>query len=389
MSKDVLLLERRFDVDWVRVLAFALLVPYHVGMYYVTWGWHIKSPETSSAIEPLMFLTSPWRLSLLFVVSGIATRFMLHKRSKTFVWQRSWRLLVPLVFGMLVVVVPQAYYQVLEQWPDAYHQGYWTFWGRYLAADQGFCRGDDCLILPTWNHLWFVAYLWAYSMVFVVLLRLFPAVLARLNQWICLLFHCAWGWLLLIGYLFLIRMTLMPAFESTHALVDDWYNHALYFFWFLLGYSIAFNQKVWDKIERVRWLHAALALFMYAFIAWYFGHYHDDYLPSNTMRTVQRVAWVLMQWGSIFAIFGWVKRFNPKDSVLLRWLTTAIFPLYILHQTIIIVLAYWFKPLNLSPVWEGTLLIALTFGLSLLAVILLRKVAFLRPLFGMKYRMKE
>ena len=65
--------DRRIDLDWVRILAFGLLIFYHVGMYYVTWGWHVKSPFASHAIEPLMMLSSPWRLSLLFFVSGCAT----------------------------------------------------------------------------------------------------------------------------------------------------------------------------------------------------------------------------------------------------------------------------------------------------------------------------
>jgi glucan biosynthesis protein C len=65
--------QRRYDLDWVRIGAFMLLILYHVGMYYVDWDWHVKSPHASAAIEPLMMLTSPWRLSLLFLVSGVAT----------------------------------------------------------------------------------------------------------------------------------------------------------------------------------------------------------------------------------------------------------------------------------------------------------------------------
>ena len=68
--------DRRLDLDWVRILAFGLLILFHVGMYYVTWGWHVKSPFASHTIEPLMMLSSPWRLSLLFFVSGCATAFL-------------------------------------------------------------------------------------------------------------------------------------------------------------------------------------------------------------------------------------------------------------------------------------------------------------------------
>ncbi len=56
--------ERRYDLDWVRIGAFMLLIFYHVGMYYVSWDWHVKSVHASHTIEPLMLLTNPWRLSL-------------------------------------------------------------------------------------------------------------------------------------------------------------------------------------------------------------------------------------------------------------------------------------------------------------------------------------
>ena len=97
---------RRYDLDWVRIGAFMLLILFHVGMYYVTWDWHVKSPHASSDIEPLMMLTSPWRLSLLFLVSGVATGYLLARGAGNFLGQRSIRLLIPLAFGMLVIVPP-------------------------------------------------------------------------------------------------------------------------------------------------------------------------------------------------------------------------------------------------------------------------------------------
>ena len=101
--------ERRVDLDWVRIAAFGLLIFYHVGMLYVSWGFHIKSIHRVTALEPLMLVLNPWRLALLFLVSGVATRFMLRKSTLgSLLRARSVRLLIPLVFGMLVIVPPQA-----------------------------------------------------------------------------------------------------------------------------------------------------------------------------------------------------------------------------------------------------------------------------------------
>ena len=132
-------MQRRHDIDWVRICAFGLLVFYHVGMYYVSWDWHVKSPYAGEALEPLLLLTSPWRMSLLFVVSGVASAFLLGKTRRDgarFLGPRSWRLLLPLLFGMLVVVTPQAYYEVVEKLPGGYSDGYPAYLGDWRPYER-------------------------------------------------------------------------------------------------------------------------------------------------------------------------------------------------------------------------------------------------------------
>src|SRR3982751_6312302 len=105
---------RRYALDWVRICAFGLLIFFHVGMYYVTWGWHVKSPFASHAIEPLMLLSAPWRLSLLFFVSGCATASRPGRPGGGFRRARTQRLLIPLALGMWVIVPPQSWAEVTE-----------------------------------------------------------------------------------------------------------------------------------------------------------------------------------------------------------------------------------------------------------------------------------
>ena len=127
---------RLIYLDWLRVAAFGLLILYHIGMFYVTWDWHVKSDHAGHAIEPLMLLTNPWRLTLLFLVSGAATRFMADKidgrrpspESAPCGCSSRWS------SRMLVIVPPQSYYEVVEK--IAYPNSYLAFWGRYLAADR-------------------------------------------------------------------------------------------------------------------------------------------------------------------------------------------------------------------------------------------------------------
>lgn len=375
---------RRHDLDWVRVLAFCLLVIYHVGMCYVTWDWHVKSADAGPSIEPLMVLSSPWRLSLLFLVSGVATAFLLGKQREGFLRARSWRLLVPLFFGMLVIVPPQAYYEVLENLPGGYHDGYLAFWGRYLMADPSFCRGDDCLDVPTWNHLWFVAYLWAYTMLLGLALRFLPVFSTRVVHRVESALSGAGLLIWPLIWLVAARLVLFPVFDSTHGLFDDWYNHAQYFSVFLIGFSIARSNSSWDAIEASRRIAGLVAIACGGFLSWYFSTYSGDIPAPTALLNVQRVVWAVMTWSVIVAVLGYARHIAPGDSATLRYLSDAIFPVYILHQTVIIVLAYNLKPFAIAPALEGPLLIVATFALCFLGYEIVRRIAILRPLFGLK-----
>jgi hypothetical protein len=246
--------ERRIDLDWVRIGAFGLLIFYHVGMLYVSWRFHIKSIHRLTALEPLMLALNPWRLELLFLVSGAATRFMLRKYAVgPLLRARSSRLLIPLVFGMLVIVPPQAYDQIVESL--GYPAGFPDFYlHHYFAFGPQFCNPGPCILLPTWNHLWFVAYLWVYTMALGAVLAAVPGPV----DWIERRFSQA-----LSGRLLLIlpsiafaayRLVLWPNFPSTMALFGDWYNHAVFATAFLIGFLLARADGFWDAVDRQwRW----------------------------------------------------------------------------------------------------------------------------------------
>src|SRR5690242_15920161 len=100
--------ERKYFLDWLRVGAFFLLILFHVGMLYVTWGYNLKSPRIFPDLEYAMNLVSPWRLALLFFISGVASRFLLSKLgARGFAKDRVRRLLPVILLGMLVINPPQ------------------------------------------------------------------------------------------------------------------------------------------------------------------------------------------------------------------------------------------------------------------------------------------
>ncbi|WP_332876460.1 acyltransferase family protein [Massilia sp. S19_KUP03_FR1] len=381
--------QRQYFLDWIRILAFFFLILYHVGMYYVSWDWHVKSPHASTAIEPFMMLSSPWRLGLLFMVSGVATATLFEKmRVAAFLRRRSARLLVPLLFGMFVVVPPQAYLEVVEK--VAYQGSYLAFMRLYLTGYHGFCRLDDCLRMPTWNHLWFVPYLWSYTVAYAALACLPGRPLARLSA---LLGRSLTGWRVLVlplVVLALARILLLSHFPATHDLVNDWYNHANYFTLFVIGALLAGQPAVWRAFDAQRFTALGLALTCWAVVVMYVA-LPENVLPGSidAWRNAQRVVYALCQWGAIVAICGFGHRHLQFDSPARRYLTQAVFPLYIVHQTLIVVFAHSLKVVGMPPVIEGIVLVVLTFAASFGIFALVRRVPLLRACFGIQGPLRE
>ena len=292
---------RRYDLDWLRIGAFAALIGYHVGMLYVEWPFHVKSAyDGGPALTALMLALNPWRLPLLFVISGVATGFMMRGLTRAALSRQSVpRLLVPLVFGMFVVVVPQVYFELTEA--RRYSGSFFAFWGQYLRLNQGFGTA-----VPTWNHLWFVAYLVVYTMIVTAFapkpsaVDAGPAVPHRAAMAALLL----GPWL----YLWVLRMTLFPVFGSNHAMVRDAYNHALYFAMFVFGFVLVGRPGLWLMIDRLRWPALVLALLGATVFIGLSLEGDQSLPPGEWKRWVGRAGREALAWGAVLAALGFAQQ---------------------------------------------------------------------------------
>lgn len=372
---------RRYDLDWLRIGAFAALIGYHVGMLYVAWPFHVKSAyEGGPALTAVMLSLNPWRLPLLFVVSGAATGFMMRGLTRSaLVRQRLVRLLVPLVFGMVVVVVPQVYFEVTEA--GRYGGGFWAFWGRYLSLDQSFRTP-----VPTWNHLWFVAYLLVYTLIVAALAPSPPVADAPQAGAAGGPSRAALAALLLGPWLYLwvLRMTLYPVYGSNHAMVHDLYNHALYFPLFVFGHALVGRPGLWQLIDRLRWPALALALVGAAVFIGFALAGGEARSPADWQRWVGRAGREAQAWGAVLAALGFAQRHLNRDHRWRAYLVDVVFAWYIVHQTVLIALAVWLKPWRLGGALEAACVIAGTVLACGLTAEVARRVPWLRPLFGFR-----
>jgi glucans biosynthesis protein C len=376
VTNSASLVERQYGLDWLRIGAFAILIFYHIGMFFVPWGWHIKTAEPIEWLTWPMMAVNPWRLSLLFLISGIVSRSLIAKLASPsgFASSRSSRLLIPLIAGIAIFVVPQPWVELRDQ--GTYSQGLLHFW-IHDYAEFGTSRGTP---LPTWNHLWFVAYLWVYSMALAALACLPATVRQNAQEIFDQLFS---GWLLIalpVAWLLFARAMLHPIFGETHALTDDPYGHAIYGFTFFFGVALARSKPAWDLIgdvwERLLWV-AFAAITLKFTIQICEGQ-------AQFLEALKAGARAIFAWTMILGLMGMAQKHLNYDGPTRRYLTEAIFPYYIAHQTIIVVVGYYVKQASVGPSLEfGWIMLSTLIG-CFLTYEIGRRINLLRPFLGLK-----
>jgi glucans biosynthesis protein C len=392
---------RRTDLDWVRIGAFGLLIFYHVGVFYAPGPSAVgaTSPRTLPWLLIPMLVVNPWRLLVLFIVSGAATRFMSDQMQAGALFaSRSTRLLIPLVFGIVVIVPPQCFVQVVER--CGYSGSYLDFWGGYLKADPHLCAAGPHLIVPTYNHLWFVAYLWVFTAALALALDIAPGVLARVGRLIEQAFSGRGLVVWPACWLALAWLVLEHRFPLSGNPVSDWYGYAIYVPAFLFGFVIAKSDAAWTRIEEIRRVALTGALASYCTMVGLaivtLGTQGDwgakmasgpSGLAGMVLRVPGSLVYGLNQWLWILAVFGFARHYlSDRDGPMRRYLTEAVFPFYIIHQTTIEVVGHYLAKDRLPVGLEAMLLIGATAGSCVATYEVVRRIGCLRPLFGLKRR---
>ena len=378
---------RRHDLDFLRVFAFSLLILYHVAMFYVyDWGWHVKSAYQAEWLQLPMSFVNQWRMSLLFVISGLAISFIWGRYSPgRLALRRVWRLLLPLVFGMAFIVAPQPYYEALNK--GIIEPGFIDFMSRYLTFQDfpGDAWGGEEIITWTWNHLWYLPYVLIYTLVLIPIAMLLEGPGRPVRTWFQSL-RGAWIVLVPIVPLMLYGIFIFPHFpDMNHALMDDWYSHAMYGTFFLVGYLVGRDDGFWAELARMR--KALLALGVVSFLSLLALREVFPEEPGIALEQARAFMIYLNRWSWILAVLAWGHHLVRRPSRALTYATAAIFPWYILHQTITVVAGYELSRFALGPVVEPLLVFGITIGGCLfLYEYVIRRVSLLRPLFGLPYR---
>lgn len=370
---------RHYGLDWLRIGAFGLLIVYHIGMVFSPWRWVIKAPVLVDWLAIPMALLTPWRLPLLFAVSGYASRRLYEKSPslRAFLASRNKRLLIPLGVAMVTIVPIEIWIRVQE---NGYAFGFTHFW----AADYWRAGSFFGVDLPSWEHLWFIAYLWAYTVVLCCAIAIAgPMLPARLSALLERLDHRArLLWFPAAG-LALAKLSLMFVVPERQGLTTDWGGHAAYFPILLFGFALGGTDALWPSLKRLFAPALVTALVTGAIVAGIEYHYDGAVAPPHALMALDRMARLVMAWSMILALVHIAQTWWNHDH---RWrptLVEAVFPFYIIHHPIIIGTVWYLAPFALPDGIEFAILLAVTIAGCFAFYAVGRRIGWLRPLIGL------
>ncbi len=373
--------ERRYELDWLRVLAVLLLLYFHTAAIFYRGDleiFYVTNAVTSPAIGIFILGVHQWHMPLFFFLSGAATWFSLEARTANqYMKERSQRLLIPFLFGVLVLVPPQVYYHLLLT--SNYKKSYFQFYPQFFNG-----------IRPTgnfeWAHLWFIVYLFVFSLValpvFIYLRQIsrqpwYDWLATTLDQAGLLIYPA----LLLAAIEGLFR----PKWIGFQNLYDDWANVLLYLSYFIYGYIFCSDRKFRQILDRQRvWMTGLAIAGMSILVGLWVTNtvpnrgYSFDYVMYQAFRGFNSWWWVM-------AILSLARSHLNFNNHFLKYANEASYPFYILHQTVVVTIGFYVIQWNVG-VLEKFIVISTgsLIGTIGLYDLLIRRSNIIRVCFGLK-----
>ncbi len=351
---------RRSDIDWVRTVALFLLIIYHTSIAFMPFGPKVFFITNNEYLEILwipMSLVNIWRIPILFMVSGMGVYFAMKKRSLgKLMGDRVLRILMPLIFGFFFICPISAYLYQLS-------------------------LGEELKYFPNPGHLWFLGNIFTYTILFIPIFFYF-----KKNPHNSFMRFFNWLFNYKIGITFLGLVTMAEGI-----IINPEYGFASYAFTahgfflgiicFFVGFCfVSTGKSFWVAVEKSKGFNLIIASSLY-FHRMYnlVFHDHGDIMWHNGLESM---CWML-------AIFGYASKYFNKPSEKLKYLSRAVYPVYIIHMPIQYFLSHLTFGLKISPIAKLILLNAGVFGISFGFYEIIKKLRWVRPLFGLKFNINN
>jgi fucose 4-O-acetylase-like acetyltransferase len=342
-------------------------------MVFNTWGWHVKNDQTYGGfLKWMMAFLHEWRMPLLFLISGAGTYYALGKRSTgQYLGERFRRLMLPFLAGIFILVPVQVYIEKAEQFDSLLAFYPHMFEGIYPTGNF------------SWHHLWFILYLFVISLIVAPMLKFFKSKsYKKLQKQMERFFALPLSLNVFLIPLILSQIILRPYFpEDTHALVNDWAAIAFFILFFLAGFILLSSGKISDSIRMQRRFFLAESVLATALL------FTLPFQMKNgeTGDLLWGLLSIVVAWSCALTAIGYAKKYLNRNHRLRKTANEAIYPFYLLHQPVIIVVASILTRLDLAAGWKALLITGISFGLTVLIYrVLIYPINFMRIIFGMK-----
>ena len=374
--------ERHFYIDALRVIAVLLMFVFHVSMIFAAEsGWHIKNAEQSRVLLEVNYFLSFFRMPLLFLVSGYISSILLARLNwKEFISQRFQRLIIPLVVWTFVLVAPQIYF---ERKLGGYNASYFEFYKTFLHFEW-WPSGNF-----HWLHLWFIPYLFVYNLISIPIFNF----LNKSNYFSLLSKIKIQNLIFVFIYILIASLPyafLTIKFPVTYDLLHDYARHSFYIPFVLAGLILFRFKNIIYLIEQNR-----TAILRYAFLTTLliFTLRWNDLDPfhiwKNWAELPQTYFYLtilnLNSWLWVLACLGYGKRYLNNENAFFKYANKAVYPFYILHQTVIVTIGYYVVRTNDNAAFKYIFILIVSFWLCVsIYHLLIRPYSSIRYLFGSK-----
>lgn len=344
--------ERRYDIDWLRVITIGLLLIYHTAIIFQPWAMFIgfiKSKQSLDQLWKVMSIINIWRIPLLFYVSGMGLYFAIQKRHwKQLIIERSRRILLPFVFGVILITplhmfIFQKYYNL----PFQYY--------------------------PHTGHLWFLGNIFIYVIILLPMIYyLKNKPKGRLINILSHLMKYPIGPLLVSVFFVLEVIVIKPQLFELYA--NTWHGFTLGFMAFFFGYTLLYSGAIfWQTLLKWKWLYLSIAIVLFIIRLIEFNTVTPGYLMA-----IESNCW-------IFGCFGLGYQYLNQPSKILNYLSRAAYPIYIIHMIVLYIGSFIILPLNIHPLIQFSIIVIFTLLTCYLVYeFIIKRVRVLRPFFGLK-----
>ena len=366
---------RRYDLDWLRVLAILSVFIYHTTRFFNSEYWFVKNPTSYFGVDVLETILTNWIMALIFIISGASLFYALGKGDVgKFIKDKVLRLVVPLVtMGMISFGALQIYLDRLT---------HGKFNGSFLEFIPLYFQPGN--FAWTGVHLWYLEMLFIFCLIFLPLLLWLKRgsgqnVLIRLGDIL------SWR-----GAIYLLALptvlSLILTDDGSFLGNTDWgggsiLSHATFF---LSGFLIISHEGLQKNIQRFRWFSLWLVVFLLVIIFSLFMVFGES-SPSKSIYMLGRALWGFWSWAWVLAILGFGMKHLNFNKPFLPYANEAVLPFYILHQPVLLCVGYFVVRWAIPPALKFVTIDTISFTIiMILYELVVRKFNLLCFLFGMK-----